>query len=1001
MSGKDDSNSLSEFFDVSSESLGDGLKKVGAFTDRYDGYLTYAYLLLIMAFMAAVRLLPWDVFVQSDKVYMSGNDGWYHVRQSMYVTDHWPFTMPYDLLTGYPVGKDAGTFGSLFDQIVGTIALIVGLGDPTQNTVALIVTLTTVAFGVLCVIPLYYLTKEVASDGAGVLAAAVLALFPGLFLARSILGNGDHQSAEVFFLLVSLAAFAYAIKVAEENVLILETLTPDTIRDAMTELKYAGIAGLSMGAYLLTWTPGIIFFAAFGVFFALVATLSIYSDDHLSEPALIVGGVGLAIPGLLVLTRLETFGFEAAGYTLLQVLFPIGIAFGCWVLIGLQRFIEQNEMTPHTMPATIVASATTVTAFLYFALPSVFETLWFNLKRTLLLMSGSETRTIAEAQQFVTTNNFVQPLYSEYGMMFFIGIVGFILMSMYVFLRYQNGQNYTTQTMLLVFGIFATLMAFTQVRFNYYLAPFVALFAAYGVYQLLDLTGVSTTSIRNIKGYQLIVVLMVVIVFIPGLIYPVSGNVVSSSDSVQGVGSYTAWEGTLEWTANNTPDDGIDTYGTYQETDNPYADQTEGAYGVVSWWDYGHWISVTGERAPMSNPFQQHASESAEYLLATNESDAEQAVQDLNKDYDSNVEYVYVDWQMVNPNSKFTAPVTWHPDLNTSQMLTPVYTESGERLQTATLTREQRYYESLMVRLYHYHGSQANPGPVVVDWENTQVETQDGQASVRTFQLGPDTQAGIYKYNSMQAAQQHVKNDSSSQIGGVGLHPQEQVEALEHYRLVKTSEASAFQSRGYQAGVQRTAQFSRTEGENTAPLSYSDFTRDPSWVKMFQNVPGATVEGSGAPPNSTVTIVVPMQNPAQNSTFNYVQTAQTDANGNFEMTVPYSTTGYDNWGPENGHGNVEVKALDTAKIYTVQRSITQENGTAQLEQTYFATETHIEEGRVIGEDETSLQVTLEEMNQSEIQELFGAGSQTSGGQDSDTSGDQNSTGNETEANESG
>jgi len=964
MSGKD-SNSLSEY--VSSSSVGDAIDSLGVYMDRYGEHLTYVYLLLIMAFMAGVRLLPWDVFVKSDKVYLSGNDGWYHLRQSMYVTDNWPNTMPYDLLTGYPVGKDAGTFGTLFDQIVGTIALIIGFGDPSQSTVALTVTLTTVAFGVLCVLPLFYLTKEISNSSTGVLASAILALFPGLFLARSILGNGDHQSAEAFFLLASLAAFTYAIKVAQKNVFVVETLTPDTITDAKTELKYSILAGVSLGAYLLVWTPGIIFFAALGLTFAIIASVTIYSDEQLSEPALLVGGISLLIPGFLVLTRLDSYTFGAAGYTLLQVLFPIGVAVGCWVLIGMRRYIEKENLSPHTLPAGIISSATVVGGVIYFGLPSVFETLWFNLKRTLLLMSSSETLTIAEAQQFVTADNFIQPIFSEYGMMFFVGIVGFVMLTAYTILSYRNGEYISTQIMILVFGVFVTLMAFTQVRFNYYLAPFVGLFAAYAIYQILELTGVNSTSLKNISGHHVIVLLMVVLVFIPVLIFPTGANAVSSADGVNGVGSYTAWEDTLEWTANNTPDDGISTFGTYKSTGNPYADQTNSTYGVISWWDYGHWISSTGERAPVSNPFQQHAQESAEYLLATNESEAEQSVQSLNEDYDSEVKYVYVDWQMVSPNSKFTAPVTWHPDLNTSDVISPIYTQSGQQLQTATITRQQRYYESLMVRLYHYHGSSASPGNVVVDWENTQVPTQGGGSSdVRTITLGPNSDSGIHKYDSAQEAQQHVENDSTSQIGGIGIHPPERVEALEHYRLVKTSNDSALQSRSYQSSVQRTAQFSQT-----GDLTYADFVTDPSWVKMFENVDGATVEGSNAPANSTVTIVIPMENPAQNTTFNYVQRAETDENGNFEMTVPYSTTGYDNWGPENGHGNVEVQAADSARIYATERGlVTSENGSAELEQTFYGTETEIQEGKVIGEDDSPVTVELEELSQEELRNLF-------------------------------
>ncbi|GAI14766.1 unnamed protein product, partial [marine sediment metagenome] len=37
----------------------------------------------------------------------------------------------------------------------------------------------------------------------------------------------------------------------------------------------------------------------------------------------------------------------------------------------------------------------------------------------------------------------------------------------------------------------------------------------------------------------------------------------------------------------------------------------ESSYSVMSWWDYGHWITRIAHRIPISNPFQQGASLSA------------------------------------------------------------------------------------------------------------------------------------------------------------------------------------------------------------------------------------------------------------------------------------------------------------------------------------------------------------------------------------------------------
>jgi len=65
------------------------------------------------------------------------------------------------------------------------------------------------------------------------------------------------------------------------------------------------------------------------------------------------------------------------------------------------------------------------------------------------------------------------------------------------------------------------------------------------------------------------------------------------------------WYDALTWMRNNTPDPGVDYYTTYElnETTGRY-NYPESAYGVMSWWDYGHIITFIGHRIPNANPFQ-------------------------------------------------------------------------------------------------------------------------------------------------------------------------------------------------------------------------------------------------------------------------------------------------------------------------------------------------------------------------------------------------------------
>jgi dolichyl-diphosphooligosaccharide--protein glycosyltransferase len=250
-----------------------------------------------------------------------------------------------------------------------------------------------------------------------------------------------------------------------------------------------------------------------------------------------------------------------------------------------------------------------------------------------------------------------------------------------------------------------------------------------------------------------------------------------------------------------------------------------------------------------------------------------------------------------------------------------------------------------MVRLYYYHGSAREAAPVVVDWQEGSAQTRAGE----TVQINyaPQNQSLVRaNFDNMSAARAYVEQDGSAQIGGIGPYPQERVSALEHYRLVKVSNSSALGSAAYRNSLLQKARMTGVSPQFLRPSS-------PSWVKTFERVPGATIEGSGAPPNSNVTASVQMKIPTSNQTFVYRQRAQTDDDGEFTMVLPYSTTDYDQYGPENGYTNVSVRATGDYRI-TGPQTIN-ESGYIVA----YGTNLSVSEGLVSGATEGPKEVTLE------------------------------------------
>ena len=113
--------------------------------------------------------------------------------------------------------------------------------------------------------------------------------------------------------------------------------------------------------------------------------------------------------------------------------------------------------------------------------------------------------------------------------------------------------------------------------------------------------------------------------------------------------------------------------------------------------------------------------------------------------------------------------------------------------------------------------------------------------------------------------------------GGLINRACECLEAMEQYRLVKTSQGRSFN--------QNEIAFELSSVLDLTDLNATGVTNDvPSTVKLFEKVDGADIQGSGAEPNSTLTVEGDDQDtvlsPIQNSEFTYTQRVETEKDGN-------------------------------------------------------------------------------------------------------------------------
>ncbi|WP_255196034.1 oligosaccharyl transferase, archaeosortase A system-associated [Halorarius litoreus] len=897
--------------------------------DLVRGYYHVPLLFLAVAFSLWVRTRGWQNFVRGDTVLFSGNDAWYHLRTVTYSVKNWPFVLPFDPWSGYPTGTSSGQFGTLYDQLIATAALIVGLGSPTEHQIAMTHLFAPAVFGALALVPAYFLTKRVSDRNGGLVAVLLLALSTGQFLTRGVVGFSDHHIAEALFLALSAFGVATAVTVAAKEKPAYELVVARDWDALQHPVLWGALAGLFVTFYLWTWPPGVFFLGVLGVFFAIAMSVNQFrgvSPDHLAVPGITIG----VVSGVLTLVTIDTMEFTATGLSLLQPMLAFGLAAGCAFLAALARVWDDRGIPATYYPLAVLGIAVVGAAVLALATPDFFGYMVNQVLRIFGYDATAQSRTVAEAQP-IPLGSVAGFLGASYGLAIYTALGGFAFM-LYKFLIADEGR--ADHLFLLVLAVFLLLATLTQRRFDYYLAiPVAALngYLAVVVFDLVDI-GEAVESLEDIKAYQVMAVLAVLLLVAAPLTVgaQTAPNVAQRSSNP---GEVTAWTSSLDWMQENTPVEGaygtggeqsLEYYGTYKRTDD--FDYGEGTYGVMAWWDYGHWITVLGERIPNANPFQQNAQTAANALLAPDEETAD----DVMTFEDGESRYVVVDYQLgVAGTRKFTAPTVFETRYNLSDtddrldndIARTIYNpQNGQPIGTVHAPRS---YESLRVRLYQFHGSAVSPsdfGQVqVIDYDTRTVEG-------RTFLLAPEDGRLVKQFQNMSAAQAFVEQDGTAQIGGLPGVPSQELEALEHYRLVHASETVS----PPQALGQRYP-----------------------WVKTFERVPGATVEGQG-PANTTVTASVQMRMPNTNQTFVYRQQAQTGPDGEFTMTLPYSTTGYDQWGTQKGYTNVSVRA-DSAYQFTTSPTVTSEGDLIRHSAT-----TEVAEGNVIGENETTIQVTLEE-----------------------------------------
>jgi dolichyl-diphosphooligosaccharide--protein glycosyltransferase len=173
------------------------------------------------------------------------------------------------------------------------------------------------------------------------------------------------------------------------------------------------------------------------------------------------------------------------------------------------------------------------------------------------------------------------------------------------------------------------------------------------------------------------------------------------------------WHDALVWLRANTPEPLPNA--TYTEVVSANYTYPDSAYGVLSWWDYGYFITYIAHRIPNANPGGMGYKDAGMFFTSGNESEANGILNKLGS------RYIIIDQAMAS--GKFYAMAIWANRAPGDYMDVYYYKDEAGLYQPVMLYYPA-YYETICSRLYNFNGQATTPTKVLaVSWQPNQAST--------------------------------------------------------------------------------------------------------------------------------------------------------------------------------------------------------------------------------------------------------------------------------------
>jgi oligosaccharyl transferase (archaeosortase A-associated) len=783
---------------------------------------------------------PHDNVFSGGWIRFTSVDAYYQMRLVDNLVHNFPYLIHFDPYLQFPSGVSIDNI-HFFNWVLAGISWVAGLGSPSQRLVDNIAVYFPTVLAALTVIPVYFIGKTLFNRWAGVISAGLIAILPGEYLGRSLLGFTDHHIAETLLSATAMLFLILAVKSSRERGLTLAHFRNRDWSLLRRPLLFSLLSGLFLGVYLVTWIGGLLFVFIISLYFLVQFII-----DHLRHDAteyLVPLGSILFLTGLIIFVLFSRNALSLASLGV-AALIPAALHI-------ISARINAWKIRPLYYPVGLIILGAITALVLWFTMPSLFNNF-------LDVFSWGQSRTILEMQPILMPRGALttQIVWGNFTTTFFLFLIALLYLIGYrmIYRRESNAAG----NMLLVWSIVILFATLGQRRFAYYLvvnialltgfltwdfwkrnrdkeyiirfinifacvalifllimqsglnsvlvALLVALLIVYLLWQLIEAIAVSSpegartgrrkgrpSTPGKIQGRSLgkyvNTVMVAVLVFF--LVFFFNIRPATETAATAHFAPSQAWLSSLSWMKENTPEPFGSSDFYYQLYEPPPPGQEyeypNSAYAVMSWVDYGYWITRVAHR-PVNLTPGPGGFYVARYFLSQDENSPEELVWITAKGEETVTEreiidklgskYIMLDDQTVL--GKFWALANWAQKDIADYMENYFVDEGGGSLRSVVLFYPE-YYRSLAVRMYNFDGKAVKPEQsIVIAYKDTR--TREGD----TVKLITDAQ----EFPSYEEAKAYLESQETGNHRIVGYSPYLSpvtLEGLQHLQLAYSS----------------------------------------------------------------------------------------------------------------------------------------------------------------------------------------------------------------------